>query len=258
VAGEENTQAGSITPPLPSALRGSNVLLIGGSSGIGAAAAQLLLGVGARVTLAARSSARLRRAADELQAASPSADRPATLELDVNDPDAIRDVLDRVRPVDHILLSAAETPHGPLLSTALEDVRAVLESRVYALYQLARLLPERMTPAGSLTLVSGALVDRPMPGFAMTAASVGGIESMARVLALELAPIRVNVLRPGFTDTGRFREGLSSADASKLGGRVPAGRVGRPEEVAAGALSCMANPYMTGSIIQVDGGLSLV
>lgn len=246
--------------PLPGVLCGAHVLIIGGSGGIGGAAARMLLSLGARVTLAARSTDRLIRAADQMVADARAASRPQTVAIDANDLPGLRAAIAQLEPLDHVLFAAATSARGPLVDTPAADLRSAVESRIYAVYEVGRILAQRTARSGSLTLVSGTLGERPIPGFAMIAAAVGGAESLARALALELAPLRVNVLRPGYTDTEGFRAALgadSDAAVEEIGRRVPLGRVGRPEEVAAGALACMSNPYMTGSIIQVDGGLSL-
>ena len=249
---------GAVPLPLPCALRGQHVLIFGASKGIGEASARLLVAVGARVTLAARSAPDLRTVAERLAAEFPDEPRPRTMSVDVTDSSGLERAFDELGALDHVFSTAAASADGPVATTPVADVRIAME-RVDAAYEIARLSATRLSARGSLTFVSGALSDLPIAGFSMVAGSVGAIESMARAFAVELAPIRVNVIRPGYVDTHMARDALGHGTSiARLGSGLPLERVGRPEEVAAGALMCMANTYMTGAVIAVDGGLGLV
>jgi NAD(P)-dependent dehydrogenase (short-subunit alcohol dehydrogenase family) len=114
---------------------------------------------------------------------------------------------------------------------------------------------------GSITICTGAGVARPRAGAAIVAAAAGGSEFLARAMAVELAPIRVNVIRPGIIDTpllDRLAPGNRDATIEAMAKRVPLGRVGRPEEIADAIVFLMSNEYVTGSTLTIDGGISLV
>ncbi len=249
-------------PPLPHALAGSRVIVIGGSVGIGLAAGDLLAGVGADVTLVARDAGRLAAAAGELALRHDRDVNTAT--ADVTDPVAVETLFASLGPIDHVFVSAALMASAPIseVATPAGDVNIV--SRLFGAHHVARAAASRLTPGGSLTFTSGIFINRPAPGVALGAASLGAIEAYARALALELRPTRINVVRPGSTDTPLFRGLIGAADGpagdsavAAAGAALPLGRVATPAEAAAAALFLMANSYVTGTVVTVDGGISI-
>jgi NAD(P)-dependent dehydrogenase (short-subunit alcohol dehydrogenase family) len=227
--------------PLPQALAGRSILVIGGTSGIGAAAAGLLEQVGARVSVGSRSATGLR--------------------LDVTDEDSLRAAIDGLPELDHVLVTAGSFVAGPVAAQRPEDVRSGLLSRTEDALRVARIAAPRLPPGGSLTFTSAGGAIRPLPGTTITSASVAGLEGLVRALAVDLAPVRVNAIRPGATDTPMLRGFLpepSDEAVATFGASLPLGRVARPDEVAAAALFLMANAYVTGTVVTVDGGGSLV
>ena len=260
--------AGAPAPPTSSAtqlrrpptLAGARVLVVGGSSGIGRAAAELLALDGAEVVLTAREDVRAARVASEI--ARGTSDRGGSVRsaaVDVTDPDSVQALVAGLGALDHVLVTAAVLAVGPVVGpeTATELNG---ESRVLGGHRVVRACLPRMRSGGSITLTSGIYATRPVPGSALAAASLGAVEAMTRALALELAPLRVNCLRPGSTDTPllrRFVDADADGSLTTAGRHVPLGRVGTAEEVAAGALFLMTNTYVTGTVLTVDGGAGL-
>ncbi len=238
-------------------LDGKRVVVIGGSSGIGLETARLALSLGASVTIAGRSEDRLRRAAATLKNAP---DRLRTVMVDLADGESIQSLFSGESQVDHVFAPAGELrpESADLLTGDIAGMRSILEVRLLGVAQVVRQARSLMQN-GSIVLMSGLYATRPAVGGAMAAAAVAAIDEMTRALALDLAPIRVNAVAPGLIDTplwdafGPQREAIL-ASALKL----PVGRAGRPEEIAEAVVFLMTNGFVTGVVLPVDGGGSLV
>ncbi|MER7793621.1 SDR family oxidoreductase [Streptomyces sp. NPDC097640] len=259
-----------VRSPLPSALSGTTAVLIGGSSGIGLAAGVLLRSVGARVVLIGRDPDRLGAAVARVRSASPAedpAEDPDDAVLGVTgdggDERTLAEAFDRAGHVDHALLTAGGlSGAGPLTGLSADDIRTTFNSRLWPAFAAARAAATRLPAGGSLTFSSGILVVRPMPGMTAPLSVGGAVETLTKALAVELAParLRVNTVRFGRIDTPLLRSlpGLDSDDAiAAAGSTAPLGRFGTAEEAAASALFLMANNYVTGQVITVDGGETL-
>jgi NAD(P)-dependent dehydrogenase (short-subunit alcohol dehydrogenase family) len=241
---------------------GKRVVIIGGSSGIGLETARLALEQGASVTIAGRSADRLRQATQSLSAAEsrPAPDRLRAGVADMTDEASIRALFDSERTIDHLFLPAGELQPGggDALTSDAVGLLAILESRLLGVALAVRHAKPKMA-GGSITLMSGLYSSRPARGGAIAAAAVAAIEGMTRALALDLAPIRVNAVAPGLIATplwdafGPQREAILARGAS-----LPVGRIGQPEEVAEGVLFLMGNGFITGTVLAIDGGGSLV
>ncbi len=234
---------------------GTTVVVIGGSSGIGLATARAALGAGADVVITGRSTERLDAAAGVLDG------RARTAALDSADEAATRALFETLDVVHHIFVSAGAVGPGALTADT-EQLRPLLETRVWGSVFAAKYGAPRMTAGGSITFCSGVSSIRPRPGgSSVSSASAAAVEALARSLALELAPIRVNVVVPGLVDTplvsGMF--GDRHADAMEAVGKtLPVGRVGQPEDIADAVLFLMGNGYVTGTTLIIDGGRLLV
>jgi len=229
---------------MPMSLQNQRVLILGGSSGIGLAAAKAATDVGAIVAISSRSAAKLEAARQALGGAVSIA------ALDTRDNAAVERFFANNLPWDHVVVSAAQTPSGPVRGLGLSDARMAMESKFWGAYHVAR--AARIAEGGSLTLVSGFLSVRPSAG-----AINAGLEALARGLALELAPVRVNAVSPGMTATPLW-DGLDpsrrAAMYEKAANHLPAGRVGQGEDMANAVLFLMSTPFATGSTVRVDGG----
>jgi NAD(P)-dependent dehydrogenase (short-subunit alcohol dehydrogenase family) len=250
-----------VRSPLPAGLAGSTVIIIGGSSGIGLAAGSLLHGVGARVVLVGRDQTRLNEAADRIRAE----DGPEVLAApaDGGDEQALAQVFDLVGSVDHVLVTAGGLAGaGSLEVLSPETVLSTLHGRVWGALTAVRLAATRLPAGGSITLTSGIYTIRPVPGMAAPIAAIGAVESLTGTLAVELAArrLRVNTVRYGSVDTPLMRgaAGLSTDEAiAEAGAGMLLGRFATSEEAAATAVFVMANNYINGQVITVDGGQGL-
>ncbi|MET3819496.1 NAD(P)-dependent dehydrogenase (short-subunit alcohol dehydrogenase family) [Burkholderia sp. PvR073] len=229
-------------------LHGNKVLVVGGSSGIGAAAAKAFAQRGAVVTIASRKPARA--GAD----ATPD-EHVRTEALDITDTAAVDAFCARVGQFDHVVISAAKTATGPLRALPLADAQAAMDSKFWGAYRIARSID--IAPGGSLTFVSGYLSVRPNASSVLQGAINAALEALARGLALELAPVRVNTVSPGLIATPLWDKLAPDArDAMYAGAaqRLPARRVGQPEDVANAIVYLATTPYATGSTVLIDGG----
>jgi len=226
-----------------------SVLVVGGSSGIGAATAHAFLAAGAEVTIASRNAAKLEQAARDIGAGV------RTAVLDTTDSAAVEAFFANAPAFDHVVVSAAQTPSGPVRKLSLADARSAMESKFWGAYHVAR--AAKIKDGGSLTLVSGFLSVRPSKTSVLQGAINAALEALVRGLALELSPVRVNAVSPGLIDTplwSKLDDGTRQAMFDATAERLPARRVGRPEDVANAILYLAATPFASGSTVFVDGG----
>lgn len=228
-------------------LAGQKVVVVGGSSGIGLSTAELAKREGADVIIASRNADRLNAVAERSGVKAIAAD--------VTSDESVASLFRACGPVDHVVVTAAQLRTGPFKAVAMDDVRATMESKFWGAWRVARSADIR--PGGSLTLVSGFLSIRPRPNSAIVGAANGAIESLARSLALELAPVRVNAVSPGIIDTpirAAMPEEARRDMLAKTAAGLPVGRVGVSEDIARQILAFMTIGFATGSIVYIDGG----
>ncbi|PWC89352.1 short-chain dehydrogenase [Azospirillum sp. TSH100] len=230
-------------------LKTMRVLVIGGSSGIGLATAIAAAKADAAVTIASRSHDKLKAAVARI-----GGDARAVA-LDTRDLEAVERFFAGEPVWDHVVISAAQTPGGPVRSLAVADARTAMDSKFWGAYHVARTAKIRET--GSLTFISGFLSVRPSATSVLQGAINAALEALARGLALELAPIRVNAVSPGLIATPLWsglpeekREAMFAGAAQRL----PARRIGQAEDIANAVLFLATTPFATGSTVRVDGG----
>jgi NAD(P)-dependent dehydrogenase (short-subunit alcohol dehydrogenase family) len=239
----------------PPVLSGQTVVVIGGSSGIGLESARLARAEGAAVVMTARNPEHLRVAADDVGATSTAA-------FDATDFDRLDQFFGGLPAViDHILVSGSGPYYAPLAEIDLVEARRDIEQHVFLPIQVARAATGRVRPGGSLSFIGGTGGRRNGIGMALISTLTGGMPALTRNLALEIAPIRVNLIAAGFVDTplsARLLGGDLDDRREQLRATLPIGRVVGPEDVAALAIHLMVNTALTGGTYDVDGGQQIV
>jgi NAD(P)-dependent dehydrogenase (short-subunit alcohol dehydrogenase family) len=238
------------------ALVGQTVVLLGGSAGIGLETGRLARAEGADVILVGRNSERLERAAREVDAQSTAA-------FDATDVAALERFFEGLpKPVDHVLVTAGGPHYAPLAEMDFGAARRTVEEHLWLPLQLARIAARgKMRPGGSLAFMSGTGGRRPAVGLTVGGTLTAGSPALTANLALEIAPIRVNLIAAGFVDTPLSASLLGDqleARRTELRERLPIGRVVGPEDVAALAIHLMTNTALTGATFDIDGGQQLV
>jgi len=236
-------------------LRGQTVVVIGGSAGIGLETARLARAEGAEVVLTGRNRERLERAGRELSAMSMAA-------FDAVDPDRLeRFFQDLPTPIDHVMVTAGGPYYAPLRDIDFAQARRSLDDHLWLALHVARNAVDKVRPGGTLLFVSGTGARRPAVGLAVASAVTVALPALVANLALELAPIRVNLIAPGFVDTPLSASLLGDQldeRRDRLRATLPIGRVVGPEDVARLAIHLMVNTALTGATYDIDGGQQLV
>ena len=230
-----------------SPIAGKHVLVIGGTSGIGRSVVEQASAAGARVTAASRSAD-----ATGLPAGT------AVEHVDLASTSSVEALFARIGAFDHLVLSAGPGAMGTVRELTSEQARPFMDTKFWGYYEAVRAAADRIAADGSITLVGGAASRKHAPGRPMMAAINAALEAFGKANALDLAPVRVNVIAPGLVDTPAYagmpeqmREGMLTG----YGASVPAGRAGRPDDVASAAMFLMTNTFVTGTVIDVDGGV---
>jgi NAD(P)-dependent dehydrogenase (short-subunit alcohol dehydrogenase family) len=235
-------------------LLGQTVVLIGGSSGIGLETARRARAEGAQVIITGRDQGRVARASAEVGAVSHAA-------FDAADPARLEEFFRTLpTPVDHLLVTAGRAYYAPLPDLDFALARRDVEEHLWLALHVAREAAGRFRPGGSLVFMSGTGGRRPAIGLSLIAAMTAALPALTANLALELAPIRVNLIAAGFVDTPLSAALLGDAldeRREELRATLPIGRVVGPADVAALAVHIMTNTALTGATFDVDGGQQL-
>ena len=242
------------TRPDP-ALLGQTVVLIGGSAGIGLETARMARAEGADVVLTGRDADRLKRAALDVDARSTAA-------FDANDPGSLQRFFDELPgPIDHVLITAGGPHYGPMLAMDSGQVRDAITDHAMLALAVARHAAGRMRPGGTLLLMGGTGGRRIRRELGVISVATAVLPPFTAALALEVAPVRVNLIAAGFVDTplsaSLLGDGLEARRA-ELRATLPIGRVVTPADVAALAVHIMMNTALTGATYDIDGGQQFV
>lgn len=238
---------------MTSTLAGSRIAIIGGSAGLGFAIARLALEEGACPIIGSHNSERLATAAARLGPHCESA------VIDVTDAQSVMRFFADNGPADHLVYTAgdwARRSATPGRKFNLDDAHAAFEVRFFSLLRVIDAALPHLAPEGSIVLTGGLLAHRPMPGQAISSAVTGAVEHLAKALAVDLAPRRVNVVVPGFIATEVWAQ-LSVEAVEQMVSKQAVKRAGKPEEVAEAYLAFMRSTYTTGQALVVDGGMAL-
>jgi NAD(P)-dependent dehydrogenase (short-subunit alcohol dehydrogenase family) len=235
-------------------LIGQTVLVIGGSSGIGLETARLARAQGAGIILTARNPDRLHRAGLELGASIAA--------FDATDFGRLGRFFDALpAPIDHLLVTGPSPHSAPLAGFDLDAARRDVDAHLLLPLQVARDAAAKVRPGGTLLFMSGTSGRRAAAGRSFTAALTAALPAMTRALALEVAPVRVNLIAAGFVDTplSAFLLGDQIDERrEQLRATLPIGRVVGPADIAALAVHLMTNTAITGATFDIDGGQQLV
>lgn len=237
-------------------LKGKKVFIIGGSSGIGLATAQVAAAEGAHIIIASSNAAKVANALTQL----PEGTEGHT--LDVTDEQQVIDVLGKISQIDHLVFTAGENLLlGAIDCLPVADAKLFYNTRFWGAFTVVKHAAGKISKSGSIVLCGGIAALRPQKGWSVGTSICAAMEGFTRAMAIELAPVRVNIVSPGFVRTNLWnnipepqREELYAATASTL----PAKRIGEASDIAQSFLYLMKQPFSTGQVIIADGGHVLV
>ncbi|MEN5164551.1 SDR family oxidoreductase [Achromobacter kerstersii] len=240
-------------------LAGQRVVVVGGSSGMGLAVSAQLLRRHCDVLIVGRSRDKLDAAREQLGAFGD----PHLHQVDVTSEAQVQRFFETSGPVDHVVCTAADIrgAYELLPELSLDALDRAIRSKVVAPILLAKHGTARMPAHGSMTLTSGIAAYRPRPKGVAVAAINAALEGVVRAMAIELAPLRVNAVSPGWVRTPIWND-VAGADSETLlasmAERLPVGRVGTGDDIADAIVFLLGNGYTTGTVLHVDGGHRLV
>jgi NAD(P)-dependent dehydrogenase (short-subunit alcohol dehydrogenase family) len=235
-------------------LAGQTVVLIGGSAGIGLETARRARSEGAEVILTGRNP-------DRLSAAALAVGAQRTAVFDADDPDALERFFGELPAIDHVLVTAGGPSYGPMLEMNSAQVRQAISGHVVLALDVARNAVGKMRPGGTLLLMGGTGGRRISRDLGIVSAATAALPPFTAALALELAPVRVNLIAAGFVDTPLSASLLGAGleeRRNELRAKLPIGRVVGPADVAALAVHIMSNTALTGATYDIDGGQQFV
>jgi NAD(P)-dependent dehydrogenase (short-subunit alcohol dehydrogenase family) len=236
-------------------LPGQTIVVIGGSAGIGLETARRARAEGASVILTGRNPERLQRAASELEAQSIAV-------FDATDPAALERFFgDLPTMIDHVMVTAGHPHYGRLLDMDFEQARRALDTHLLLMLQVARNALHKVRPGGTVLFMGGTGGRRTGIGLGIVSTVTAALPALTASLALELAPIRVNLIAAGFVDTPLSASLLGDElenRRNQLRSTLPIRRVVLPADVAALAVHIMSNTALTGATYDIDGGQQLL
>jgi NAD(P)-dependent dehydrogenase (short-subunit alcohol dehydrogenase family) len=235
-------------------LLGQTVVVIGGSAGIGLETARRARTEGAQVILSARNPERLKQAASEIDALSTSA-------FDATDAVALERFFRDLPPTDHVMVTAGRPYYGRLVDLDLTKVRDLIGQHLSQALCVARYAINKVRPGGTLIFMGGTGGRRPAIGMSITGAVTAALPALTANLAVEIAPVRVNLIAAGFVDTPLSADLLGDQldkRRNQLRDTLPIRRVVGPADVAALAVHIMTNTALTGATFDIDGGQQFV
>ncbi len=240
-------------------LQGKRIVVVGGSSGIGLAIAAAVLGAGAEVIIVGRSADRLASALDTL-----GSDVPCKgIVCDVSDESQVMKLYQQVGPFDHLVVTAAgDLVYKAFDEITLADVQKIVGTKLIGAFLLVKYAKPLLKTEASIVFTSGINAFIPPGKSSMVSAVNGALIAYVRALAVELGPVRVNTVSPGWVDTpiwAGIAPGEVKADMFReMAERLPVRRIGEPGDIADAVMLLLTNGYMTGTTLEVDGGRRLL
>ncbi len=239
-------------------LKDQRIVVVGGSSGIGFAVAFAAIAEGAQVVVASSQAAKLEVAVARL------GDGASGFVVNVTDSADVEQAFEALGALDHLVFTAGDwggPRRGAVADLDVEAARGIFAVRFWGALNVVKAAQTRIAPGGSITLTNGMIAHRPRAGAAVSSAMAGAVEHLARGLAVELAPVRVNCVCPGFIRTEVWDSIPADAREARLKEFTkgqPLARVGDPAEAAEAYLYLMRAGFTTGQVLKVDGGMSVV
>jgi NAD(P)-dependent dehydrogenase (short-subunit alcohol dehydrogenase family) len=236
-------------------VRGQRVVVVGGASGMGLGAVRVAATLGAHVIVASRRTEAVQEVADTVAGNV----IPAT--VDVTDEQSIRDLFAGLGNLDHLFVTASPGSRGAFLEQDVAAAQEYMKGKFFGSWACARYAAPLLETGGTITFLSGGLAVRPQSGSAMVTAAFAAVEALSRALAVELAPVRVNTIRPGFIDSSMWDfldENERQEMREQMRTTLPARRIGDIEDIGEAAVFLMTSPYVTGTVLEVNGGQLLV
>jgi NAD(P)-dependent dehydrogenase (short-subunit alcohol dehydrogenase family) len=240
-------------------LHGKHVLVVGGSSGIGMEVAAQILKSGANVTVVGRSEAKLHRALTSLDGGSSC----QGIACDVSDEQQVSQLYEQVGVFDHLVVTAAgDIVYKPFEEISLHEVHNVVNAKLIGAFLLVKYGKPLMRSGASIVLTSGINAFIPPGRSSIVSAANGALIAFARALAVELGPIRVNTVSPGWVDTPIWTNLATEEEKDTMfrdmAEKLPVRRTGEPSDIAAAVMLLLTNGYITGTTLEVDGGRRLL
>lgn len=232
-------------------LKDKKVVIIGGTSGMGLELARLVLSLQGCPTVVGRNAERVKEALALLN-------HPAKgFAADIADRQALKAIFEQTGGLDHLVITAADLVFKPFGSVTPEEIQRAINSKILGPYFAAQFAAPRLSREGSITFFSGLAAYKPSAGTSVVATVNAALEGLAKSLAVELSPVRVNVISPGVVDTPIW-EHLPVAERQAfydgVARNLPARRIGTSADLAQATLFVMTNPFVTGTVLHVDGG----
>ena len=231
-------------------LKDQTVLIVGRGSGLARAIALAAVEAGAQVIAAGRDQEKLSDAYRDEPGVS-------TEIVDLTDEGSIAALGERIGSLDHVVSTASARARGRIADLDRDAIRLSFDTKVIGPIMLAKHLAPRMNEGGSFVIFSGVAAAKIAVGTMGVAITNAAADTLARSLALELAPIRVNAISPGVIDTGAWDAFGPQGKAeyfADISARNPASRIGTPDDIADGVLFAMTNTFLTGQTLHIDGG----
>ncbi len=233
------------------------IVIIGGTSGIGFEVAKLAAVQGMEIVITGYKN----HSDTEFKRWFPADTKIEIYQLDIANEQAVKEFFSKIGPFDYLTTPGSTLPKGPFLTMDSGTAKQGFDSKFWGQYFAAKYGVPSIREEGAIVFFSGVIGQRPQANLSIMASVNSAVEGLGRALAVELAPLRVNILSPGYVDTSRYA-GMP-ADKRKelfdsLSEKLPVRHVGKPQELAEAALFLLTNTYTTGITLQVDGGYLLI